>query len=314
MAPAGSYDVIIANGHLVDCTGNAWYAADVGICGEGIDMIVPAGLLAHAKATARIGATGRVVAPGFIDIQGQSAVPFTIGDGRAASKVSQGVATGITGEGSTPAPMNGAMTTMMNAPCELREDTLRAEAFSAFSGPRALGRWADDMQQNGTSLNVGSFLGAATVRVSAKGTAEGAANAAETDTMRADTQNAMRDGAFGVASALIYPPGRYAGTDELADCESDGTVRRRVRHAHAFRGLPVSGGPRRSDTHRTRRRRAGGDLSPQGRWRSQLADGDARRGDDRLRAGGRAGRCRGHVSVRRWRHIAHVAADNAAGV
>lgn len=217
IAAAGSYDVIIANGRLVDGTGNAWYAADVGIRGDRIATIVPAGMLGTAQTTTRIDATGRVVAPGFIDIQGQSALPFTIGDGRAASKVSQGVTTEILGEGSTPAPMNGAMATMMNAQRVTRDDTLSAAAFSAFTGPRAFGRWLDAMQQHGTSVNVGSFLGAATVRVYAKGYAEGAANAADLDTMRVITENAMRDGAFGVASALIYPPGRYAGTEELIE-------------------------------------------------------------------------------------------------
>ena len=214
-APAGAYDVVIANGRLIDGTGNAWYAADVGIRGDRIATIAPAGMLATAQATTRIDATGRVIAPGFIDIQGQSAVPFTIGDGRAVSKVSQGVTTEIMGEGSTPAPMNTAMITMLNAQRRTRDDTLSAAAFGTFTGPRAFGSWLDAMQQHRTSVNVGSFLGAGTIRVYAKGYAEGAANAAELDTMRVITQNAMRDGAFGVASALIYPPGRYANTAEL---------------------------------------------------------------------------------------------------
>ena len=216
-AAGGAFDIIIANGRVMDGTGNAWYAADIGIRGDRIARITPAGMLRSASATTRIDATGRVVAPGFIDIQGQSAIQFTTGDGRVASKVSQGVTTEILGEGSTPAPVNATISSMLTSQLRTKDDSLQAATFATFKGPHGFGLWLEAMQTHGISVNVGSFLGAATVRVYAKGFAEGPATPAELDTMRAITVNAMRDGAFGVASALIYPPGRFASTEELIE-------------------------------------------------------------------------------------------------
>jgi len=212
---AGAYDIVIANGRVVDGTGNAWYAADVGIRGDRIATIVPPGHLAKAAATTRIDAAGRVVAPGFIDIQGQSVVQFTTGDGRVVGKVSQGVTTEILGEGSTPAPVNTAIAALMASQVRTHDDSVQAKAVSTFTGPRGFATWLTAMELHGTSVNVGSFLGAGTIRVYAKGFAEGAPTPAELDTMRAVTRNAMQDGAFGVASALIYPPGNFAATPEL---------------------------------------------------------------------------------------------------
>ncbi len=214
-AGAGGYDVVISNGHIIDGTGDAWYAGDVGIRGDRIAAITPPGQLAKATTTTRIDATGKVVAPGFIDIQGQSVIPFTVGDGRVVGKVSQGVTMEVMGEGSTPAPVNAAMITLNAAQLRTHDDSVQAKAFAAFTGPHGFGAWLAAMEKHGTSVNIGSFLGAGTIRVYAKGYAQGAPTAAELDTMRMVTQNAMRDGAFGVASALIYPPGNFATTDEL---------------------------------------------------------------------------------------------------
>ncbi|MBC7843654.1 MAG: D-aminoacylase [Gemmatimonadaceae bacterium] len=216
-APPGAYDIVIANGRVIDGTGNAWFAGDIGIRGERIATIAPAGMLASATATARIDAAGQVVSPGFIDIQGQSVVGFTVGDGRGAGKVSQGVTTEILGEGSTPAPVNAAMQKLNLAQVRTHDDSVLATAVNAFTGPHGFDTWLTTMQRHGVSVNVGSFLGAATVRVYAKGYAEGAPTPAELDTMRVVTANAMRDGAFGVASALIYPPGNFATTGELVE-------------------------------------------------------------------------------------------------
>jgi N-acyl-D-amino-acid deacylase len=216
-ATASEYDVIISNGRVVDGSGNAWYRADVGIRGDRIVRIAPPGMLANAKAATRIDATNMIVAPGFIDIQGQSGVQFTVGDGRVVSKVSQGVTTEILGEGSTPAPVNAAILASLRAQMQTHDDSTAVTAFTAFTGEHAFGTWLDAMQRHGISTNVGSFLGAGTIRVYAKAFAEGAPTPAELDTMRTVTRNAMRDGAFGVASALIYPPGRYATTGELIE-------------------------------------------------------------------------------------------------
>lgn len=216
-APAGTYDIIITNGRVIDGTGNAWFAADVGIQGARITRIAPAGMLASAAATTRIDASGKVVAPGFIDIQGQSVIQFTTGDGRVVGKVSQGITTEILGEGSTPAPVNGAIMSALTAQARTHDDSVQVTAFSAFTGEHGFDRWLTAMEKHGTSTNVGSFLGAGTVRVYAKGFTEGAPSAAELDSMRAVTRNAMRDGAFGVASALIYPPSNFAKTPELVE-------------------------------------------------------------------------------------------------
>ena len=100
------YDAVIAGGRVVDGTGNAWFEGDVGIRGDRIVRVAPAGALARATAATRIDARGLVVAPGFIDIQGQSYQNLLLGDGRSLSKVTQGVTTEILGEGWTPAPLN----------------------------------------------------------------------------------------------------------------------------------------------------------------------------------------------------------------
>ena len=216
-APGDAYDIIITNGRVIDGTGNGWFAADLGIRGDRIARIAPSGMLSKAAATTRIDAGGKVVSPGFIDIQGQSAFAFTVGDGRDASKVSQGVTTEILGEGSTPAPVNAAIMKAATAQLRSHDDSLMAAAEATFSGAHGFGAWLDAMQKHGVSVNVGSFIGAATVRVYTKGFAAGDPTPAELDTMRTVTANAMRDGAFGVASALIYPPGNFATTGELVE-------------------------------------------------------------------------------------------------
>jgi N-acyl-D-amino-acid deacylase len=200
----GDYDLIIANGRLVDGSGAAWFYGDVAIRGDRIAQVAPRGVLSRTRTKHWLDAAGMVVAPGFIDIQGQSDFTFTLGDGRGISKITQGITTEIMGEGSSPAPTNA-----------------NYKGFdrpgAAYPGPRGFAGWLAAMQANGVSENFGSFLGAATVRVYAKGEAQGPATPAELDTMRAVVRNAMQDGAFGVASALIYPPGNYASTEELIE-------------------------------------------------------------------------------------------------
>jgi len=204
------YDVIIDGGRVVDGTGNPWFYADVAIQGDRIARIGPAGSLARASARRRIDARGLVVAPGIIDIQAQSGEALAGGDSRVVSMVTQGVTTMILGEGATPAPANPKVIAMFRL-----TDTTQIRLIGTFGGAHGFAAWLDAMARHQTSVNVGSFLGAATVRAYAKGEAEGPATAAELDTMRAVVRRAMEDGAFGVASALIYPPGSYASTDEL---------------------------------------------------------------------------------------------------
>ena len=208
---AASYDVVITGGRIVDGTGNPWFYGDVGIRGDRIVEIAPRGALAGANAAQRIDATGRTVAPGFIDIQAQSYDSHLYGDGRVISKIAQGVTTEILGEGGTPAPANRAMIDGM-----LPADSVDRRFALTFTGARGFGAWLSAMEQHGSSVNVGSYIGAANPRIIARGFADGAASPAEMDTMRRVVRDAMRDGAFGVASALIYPPSTYITTNELA--------------------------------------------------------------------------------------------------
>ncbi len=209
-AATGSYDVVIENGRVIDGTGAAWYYGDVALRGDRIAAIGPRGAFRTARATTRIDATGQVVAPGFIDIQAQSYDNFMVGDGLALSMVTQGITTAILGEGSTPAPVNAQM--LAEEP-----DTAWRRVITPFAGPRGFDAWLRMMVARGSSQNIGSFLGNGTVRVYGKGTVMGPATGAELDTMRAMVRRAMEDGAFGIASALIYPPNTYASTEELIE-------------------------------------------------------------------------------------------------
>jgi N-acyl-D-amino-acid deacylase len=208
------YDVVIENGRVVDGTGNPWMYADVAIKGDKIAAVTPRGALRDRSARQRIDARGHVVAPGFIDIQNHSWEAVLWKDGRLPSLVTQGVTSAILGEATTPAPSNDKLE-------ELEEiskmDTIRARLQRSFRGERGFGKWLDAIGRHPNSVNVGSYLGAATVRAYAVGQSAAAPTPAQLDTMRVVVRNAMRDGAFGIPSALIYPPGSYAGTAELIE-------------------------------------------------------------------------------------------------
>jgi dihydroorotase/N-acyl-D-amino-acid deacylase len=157
---------------------------DVGIRGDRIAAVTPRGLLRDAAATTRVDARNMVVAPGFIDIQDQSGGQLLLGDGRQLGKITQGVTTGILGEGSTPAPLNPA-----NLPPDANELQRR------FSQPHAFDAWLSAMEAHRISQNVGSFVGAGTIRQ--YGMAERMdAPPAPLDSMRGAVRRAMEDAAL----------------------------------------------------------------------------------------------------------------------
>jgi len=209
------YDLVITNGRIIDGTGNPYYYGDIGVRGDRIATIAPSGALSGAATKEKIDAGGLVVSPGFIDIQSHSWNALLFADGRVIGKVSQGVTTEILGEATTPAPSNTNVDSLFAGGDP--DDALMLARVTTFRGEHGFGQWLAAMEQHGISVNAGSYLGATTVRGYAMGRVEGTASAAQLDTMRSVVRNAMRGGAFGISSALIYPPGSYANTDELIE-------------------------------------------------------------------------------------------------
>lgn len=211
-----SIDTLIAGGRVVDGTGNPWFYGDVLLTGDRVAAIVPPGSVAPTQACEVVDAGGMVVCPGFIDIQSHSILPLMI-DGRSLSKIAQGVTTEIMGEAWTPAPFGGQISDPFdNAP--VVEDV--AAWAARVRGWRRFGDWLAAMAAHGVSPNIGSFLGGGTLRQYACGMRMGPATPDELALMRRVMAEAMEDGAFGVAYALIYPPDSFVDTDELvAVCE-----------------------------------------------------------------------------------------------
>src|SRR5579884_145024 len=201
----GRLDVLITGARVVDGTGNPWIYGDVALAGDRIAAVAPPGTLPRQAAREVVDATGLVVCPGFIDIQSHSIVPF-LSDGRSLSKVTQGVTTEIMGEDWTPAPFGGRIATPFSPGLRHRlgpaydEWDARGRTWTRF------GDWLAAMAERGVAVNIGSFLGHGTVREYGKGEAMGDATPAELATMRDVVAQAMADGAFGLATALIYPP------------------------------------------------------------------------------------------------------------
>lgn len=209
-ASNAGYDVVISDGRIIDGSGSAWYWGDLALKDGRIARLAPRGMLAKATAKRRIDAKGLVVSPGFIDIQSQSYDNFMIGDGKALSMVTQGITTAILGEGDTPAPVNDHTLSLVT-------DTSMKRLAPQFTGAHGFGQWLDFIVARGVSQNVGSFVGSGTVRAYAKGAAMTPYTSVERDTMRAMVQRVMQDGAFGVASALMYPPDNYNTTEDLIE-------------------------------------------------------------------------------------------------
>jgi N-acyl-D-amino-acid deacylase len=202
---ARSFDVLISGGRIVDGTGGPWYRADVGLTG---DRIVAIGDLSGASAKTRIDATHLVVAPGFIDMLGQSEFNVLV-DNRAASKITQGVTTEVTGEGSSIAPVNDRM---------LVEAAASYKHYGVVADWRTLGEYFRRLdERTHPAINVATFVGAGGVRDYVIGREDRPATPAELEQMKALVARAMEDGALGLSSSLQYVPDRFASTDELVE-------------------------------------------------------------------------------------------------
>jgi N-acyl-D-amino-acid deacylase len=181
-APAETaYDLVIVNARIVDGTGAPWFRGDVGIAGDRIEAV---GDLRSAQSKARIDAAGQVVSPGFIDLLGQSEFNVLV-DARAASKITQGITTEITGEGGSIAPVNDRM---------LVDRKASYEHFGVTHDWRTLDEYFGRLGRTPAAINVGTFVGSGGL-----------------------VAQAMEQGALGVSSSLQYVPNRFASTDELVE-------------------------------------------------------------------------------------------------
>jgi dihydroorotase/N-acyl-D-amino-acid deacylase len=200
------FEIIIAGGRVVDGTGAPWVRADVGIIG---DRIAAIGDLHAAEARQRIDASNLVVSPGFIDMLGQSEFNVLV-DGRAASKILQGVTTEITGEGSSIAPITEQM---------VAEDLAgQAAHYHVTVDWRSLADYFTRLEtRSRPAINLGTFVGAGGVRAYVMGKGERAATDSDLAAMKQLVAQAMEQGALGLSSSLQYVPDRFATTDELVE-------------------------------------------------------------------------------------------------
>jgi len=205
---AAPFDVLITNGHIVDGTGSPWYGGDVGIRDGRIAAI---GHLAGAAAKRRIDAKGMVVAPGFIDMLGQSELTILVNP-HLPSKIFQGITTEITGEGGSVAPLNEKI---------IAADRVTYEHFKITPDWRDLSHYFARLEKQGIGINFATYVGATTVRRMVLGDSDVAPTPAQLDQMKAIVRQAMQQGARGVSTSLQYAPAPYAKTDELIALASE---------------------------------------------------------------------------------------------
>ena len=201
-AQTAPFDSVITNGRIMDGTGSPWYSGDVGIRGGKIAAI---GNLASAERARTIDAHGQVVAPGFIDMLGQSELTILV-DPRLPSKIYQGITTEITGEGESVAPLNDAM---------LHADQEQYDHYHLHPDWRTFREYFARLEKQGIGINVADYVGATSVRRMVLGDKDVQPTPAQLDQMKQLVRLAMLDGAVGVSTSLQYAPAPYAKTDEL---------------------------------------------------------------------------------------------------
>jgi N-acyl-D-amino-acid deacylase len=201
-AQTSAFDIVISNGHIIDGTGSPWYGGDVGIRDGRIAAI---GNLSAASRKRTIDAAGKVVAPGFIDMLGQSEMTILV-DPRLPSKIYQGITSEITGEGNSIAPLNDAI---------LQTDRAGYEHYQITPDWRTLRQYFARLEKQGMGINLATYVGATQVRRFVLGDSDVQPTPAQLEQMKGLVRDAMKDGAAGVSTALEYAPAPYAKTDEL---------------------------------------------------------------------------------------------------
>src|SRR5215469_5488197 len=197
-----SFDLVITNGHIIDGTGSPWYSGDIGISNGKIAAI---GNLTDAQRKRTIDARGMVVAPGFIDMLGQSEITILV-DPRLPSKIYQGITTEITGEGGSAAPLNDSI---------IRSDEPTYAHYHVTPDWSTLRQYFSRLEKQGMGINLASYVGATQVRRMVLGDDDKQPTPQQLDQMKDLVRQAMSDGAVGVSTSLEYAPAPYAKTDEL---------------------------------------------------------------------------------------------------
>jgi dihydroorotase/N-acyl-D-amino-acid deacylase len=207
-ADEAPFDVVIVNGHIIDGTGSPWYSGDIAIRGGRIAAI---GELSDAPRRRTIDAAGKIVAPGFIDMLGQSDYSMLL-DPHVASKVYQGITTEITGEGESAAPLNAAI---IAADKPIYDHLRITPEWTTFR------QYFNRLESHGMGINLASYVGATNVRRIVLGDGDVQPDSAQLNTMRDLVRDAMLDGAVGLSTALQYAPAPYAKTHELVELASE---------------------------------------------------------------------------------------------
>lgn len=205
LADDPTYDLIIENGRLIDGAGNPWIYADIGIKSKKIAAV---GDLSDDTAERRIDATGLYAAPGFIDIHSHASWSYLV-DSRAIAKVTQGITLEVEGEGFSVAPVDDALFAA--------RFQANLERHGIDRGWRTLAEFFNLLEANPATINFATHIGTANVRVMTVGYEDRAATPGELQEMRYIVDEAMKDGALGVYSALMYVPDRFNRTNELIE-------------------------------------------------------------------------------------------------
>ena len=200
--PPESFDLVITNGHIIDGAGSPWYSGDIGVRNGKIAAI---GTLANESRNRTIDAGGKVVAPGFIDMLGQSELTILV-DPRLPSKIYQGITTEITGEGQSAAPLNESI---------IRGDHAGYDHYHVTPDWRTFREYFARLEKQGIGINLASYVGATQVRRMVLGDDDKQPTPEQLDRMKSLVGQGMRDGAVGVSTALQYAPAPYAKTEEL---------------------------------------------------------------------------------------------------